>query len=126
MVIIIGSTNSFLTNRLSNLAAAGSSRVLRSSKVDRIIQELKSRGRVAVVDAEWEDLQAPGVLKRIVNVARISGNKVVVVCPNQDEDLKKLAAQSRAHKIMLRFELQPKLKEYLEAASVEMAQRAAR
>ena len=113
MIAVVASSDVFLSEKLANIAREAGFRVLRSSKVERIIKELKQPDRIAIVDLAWEDAQARGVLKQMVNIGRISGNKVICMCPNQDEDLKKLAKAARAEKVFIRHDLEGLFKDYM-------------
>lgn len=113
MIAVIGCVNSFLSSKLAEYAREASMRTLRTGKIERIIKELKQPGRIAILDMEWEDLQQRGALKQLVNIARISGNEVVCLCPNQEEDLKKLAKACRANEVFLRYDLATSFRTYL-------------
>ncbi len=115
---IIGSKDHFLSLKLGRLAGNAGMRVFRTYELDRIIHELKQPDRIAIIDISQEEFQASGVLRQIVNISRISSNKVICICPNQDEDLKKFARNARPHKVFLRYDLETRLKEYLLTCSV--------
>jgi hypothetical protein len=113
MLAVIGTADRFFGTNLSRIVSEAGIRSIRSSKVDRIIKELKQPGCLAIIDMNWEDVQAAGVLKQLVNIGRITDNKVICICPNQEEDLKKLARNSRAAEVFIRFDLETLFKEYL-------------
>ena len=62
---------------------------------------------------EWEELSKGGVLRQLVNIARISANTVVCICPNQDEKLKKIAKSARASEIFIRYDMEFGFKDFL-------------
>jgi len=94
-------------------------RVLRTNKADRIIKELKQPGRVAIIDMVEKLTQERGALRQMVNVGKISGNELVCICPNQDEDLKKIAAAARPEEVFLRYDLHTSFTEFIEALSLQ-------
>jgi hypothetical protein len=103
--VIIAGVDRYLQNHISELVDEAGLRSVRTGKVDRVISELKQKGRCVIVDMAWEEVQAPGVLKRFVNLSRIQKNKVIVVCPNQDEDLKKFANEAGPDRVFIRYDL---------------------
>lgn len=113
MLAVIGTHDRFFGTNLTRIVTEAGIRSIRTSKVDRIIKELKKPGCVAIVDLAWEDLQAQGVLRQLVNIGRITDNKVLCICPNQEEDLKKLARASRAAEVFIRYDLETSFKDYL-------------
>ncbi len=113
MKVVIVSGDRYLTDNIRRLVQAEHLFAISTDKIERILAEMKTVGRIAIVDMEMEAIQERGVLKRIINIARISGNLVVCICPNQDEDLKKLARSVRADEIFLRYDLETRFKEYL-------------
>ena len=119
MITVIGSKDHFLSLKLGNLASDIGFRVLRTHNLERIVHELKQPQRLVVMDLNWEEAQAPGVLRRLVNISRVSRSKVVCVCPNMDEDLKKLARSVRPDKVFLRYDIETLYKEYLQACSAK-------
>jgi hypothetical protein len=48
-----------------------------------------------------------------VNIGRITDNKVICICPNTEEDLKKLAKASRASEVFIRYDLETRFFDYL-------------
>ncbi len=114
MKVIIASADRYLTDNLRRLVQAEKLFPISTNKADRILAEMKSIDRVAVIDMAWEPIQERGVLRRIVNIARISGNQVVCICPNQEEDLKKLARAARPDEVFIRYDLETRFKEYLQ------------
>ena len=122
MNIVIGSEDKYLSANLRRIVQDQKIFAISTNRVERILKEMKMRDRAAVLDVSWKALQEPGVLKQIVNIARISGNFVICVCPNQEEDLKKLAKASRAHSVFIRYDLETTFKErigelYLESGA---------
>ncbi len=61
----------------------------------------------------WEEIQQPGILKQCVNIGHITSNKVVCICPNQDEDLKKLAKEANPFEVFIRFDMMTRFREFL-------------
>ncbi|MBN8548271.1 MAG: hypothetical protein J0M12_03025 [Deltaproteobacteria bacterium] len=113
MLAVIGTSDKYFGTNLTRIVSEAGMRSIRTSKVDRIIKELKLPGHVAIIDMNWEDVQVPGVLRQLVNIGRITDNKVLCVCPNQEEDLKKLSREARASEVFLRYDLETTFKEYL-------------
>lgn len=124
MKIIIGSVDRFLTENIRRLAQGENLFSISTNKTDRILSEMKIIGRLAVIDMAWEDMQERGVLRQVVNIARISGNQVICICPNQDELLKKLARAARPEQVFLRYDLETTFREFLKASYLETKQRA--
>lgn len=119
MLAIIASADAYLGGNLSQIVTTAGIRMIRTADIERIIRELKKPDRMVIVDVNWEAVQERGVLKQIVNVSRITGNKVVCICPNQEEDLKKLAQAARADEVFIRYDLEGKFKEYLRDIQLE-------
>ncbi|RMG42162.1 MAG: hypothetical protein D6719_07090 [Candidatus Dadabacteria bacterium] len=119
MLIVIGSQNRYLSNNLERLVSEFGFRKIRTNKVERVIRELKSTQRLAIIDMEWKEIQKPGVLRQMVNVGRISANIFVCICPNQDEDLKRLARSVNPDEIFLRYDLELSFKDFLKAAALK-------
>lgn len=113
MQILIGSDDRYLSENLGRVVEQTGRRAIRTNTVERLIQELKKPERLAIIDVNWEAMQEAGVLKRLVNISRISGNRVVCMCPNTDEDLKKLATRSRADQVFIRYDIETTFKDYL-------------
>lgn len=113
MLLVVGSEDRFLSENLGRIIEGVKLRCIRTNKIERIIKELKQPERIAVIDLNWETIQEVGVLKRLVNVGNISGNKVVCICPNQEDDLKKLAKRSRVADTFIRYDLELRFKDYL-------------
>ena len=113
MLIVIGTSDRYLGLNLARLCEEAKLRSIRTSKVDRITKELKVPEHVAIIDMAWEEVQELGVLRQLVNIARITGNKVLCVCPNTEEDLKKLARAARPHEVFIRYDLETTFLEYL-------------
>ncbi len=124
MKVIIGSTDRFLTENLRRLAQAEKLFPISTNKLDRMFAEMKVINRVAIIDMAWEDIQERGILRQIVNIARISGNKVICVCPNQEEALKKMARLARPDEIFLRYDLETTFKDFLKLCYLETNVRA--
>lgn len=114
MLAVIGSKDHFLGANIARLADRAGLRKIRTVKIERIIKELKQPRRVGIIDIAWEEMQKPGVLKQLVNIGRITGNKLVCICPNQEEDLKKLAKAARPEEVFLRYDLETGFREFLE------------
>lgn len=113
MIVILMSKDVFLSEKLGKMARDAGHVVLRSSKVERVIKELKQPDRAVLVDITLAAVQERGVLRQLVNIGRISGNYIVCICPNQDEKLKKLAKNSRVHEVFLRYDLETLVKDFL-------------
>jgi hypothetical protein len=113
MLIVIGSADRYVGPNLARIITECGLRSIRTNKVERIIEEMKQPNRVAVIDMNWEDVQARGVLRQIVNIGRISGNVCCCICPNQEEELKKLAKVARAQKMFLRYDLETTFRDFL-------------
>ena len=114
MLVIVAGKDRYLRETITELVQAQGLRAIRSYSVERVLAEMKKPGRLAIIDINWEDIQQRGVLRQIVNIGKISGNKVICICPNQEEDLKKLARSSRADSVFIRYELTTAFKEYLQ------------
>jgi len=115
MVTIIASNDNFLGEKLAQLARAGGSRPLRSASIERITLELKKRESFVIIDMAWEDIQVPGLLRKLVNVGRITGSQVMCISPNTDEKLKKLARSSGCDQCFIRYDLETGVRESLMA-----------
>ncbi len=113
MNIIVGGKDRYLSTTVAEILTALSVRCIRTNKIDRVISELKQPNRLVILDMNWEDLQEMGVLRQLINIGNISGNEVLVVCPNQEEDLKKIAKNARPSKIFIRYDLYTNFKNYL-------------
>ena len=118
MKVIIASNDRYLTDNLRRLVKAQGLFAICTNKLDRVFNELKAVGRLIIVDVNWEEIQERGVLRRIVNIARISANSVVCICPNQDEKLKKLAKAVQPEKVFIRYDIEGAFSEYLEEISL--------
>ncbi|MCB0339035.1 MAG: hypothetical protein KDD53_05505 [Bdellovibrionales bacterium] len=113
-LVIVGSTDFFLSTNLGRIITAAGLRCVRTNQMERIELELKKPGRVFVGDLKWEELQERGVLKKLVNVGAICGNKVFAICPNDDEELKVLAKKSRVKETFIRYDIENRFKVYME------------
>ncbi|MBX7143909.1 MAG: hypothetical protein K1X79_05610 [Oligoflexia bacterium] len=113
MLVVIGTTDRYLGLNLTRLCNDAKLRSIRTAKVDRIIKELKIPERVVIIDMAWEEIQVPGVLKQLVNIGRITDNKILCVCPNTEEDLKKMARAARATEVFIRYDLETRFLDYL-------------
>ncbi len=113
MLVILGSRDHFLSNHLGRLLDAVGLRKIRTVKMDRILRELKQPERMAILDMSWKELQAPGLLRRLVNIAKISRNKVVLFCPNDEEELKKQARQARPNEVFIRYDIELEFRAFL-------------
>ena len=110
---IVSSSDRYLGANLSRIVAEEGIRSIRSAEIERLTRELKKPGRLAVIDVAWEPVQEPGVLRKLVNISRITGNRVVCICPNQEEELKKLAANARPDEVFIRYDLETGFRQYL-------------
>lgn len=119
MIAVLCSQDSFLSDKLAHICAGNGIRVVRTAKLDRLVYELKQPGRIALIDVAMEVIQEPGALRTLVNVARITDNEVLCICPNQDEALKKLARQARPTAVFLRYDLHTALTEHLKAYAIQ-------
>lgn len=113
MLVVIGTSDKYLGMNLTRICESVKLKSIRTAKIERLNKELKLPNCVAILDMAWEDIQAPGVLKQMVNIARITDNKVLCLCPNTEEDLKKLARNSRATEIFIRYDLETRFLDYL-------------
>ena len=113
MLVVAATTDFFLGRKLNKLVREAGLQLIRSAKLERLVKELKQTGRAVIVDMAWEEIQQHGELRRLVNLARISDNKVICICPNKDEDLKKLAKNARPSAWFLRYDLELSFKAYL-------------
>ena len=113
MLVVIGTQDRYFGTNLTRIVTEAGQRSIRTAKIERLIKELKLPGCTAVLDMAWEELQGAGVLKQLVNIGRITDNKVLCICPNTEEDLKKLAKSARAAEIFIRYDLETTFKEYL-------------
>ena len=114
MLAVIGSKDHFLGDNLGRLVDAAGLRKIRTVKVERVIKELKQPDRLLILDVAWKELQQGGLLRRLVNIANISGNKVVCICPNEDEKLKKFAKAVRPSEVFIRYDLELGFRDFLE------------
>ncbi len=117
MLTIIASEDRYLGDKLSLLARECGNRPIRSADIARITTELKKPGSLVVLDVAWEAVQEPGVLRQLVNVGRITGSRIVCICPNTDEKLKKLASASGCDECFLRYDLETRVRDYLREVS---------
>lgn len=123
MLAVIVSSDRFLSDTLTTLCRAVGFRVVRTNKLDRVTRELKQPHRIAIIDTTLEELHTPGTLRQLVNVGRILDNKVVCICPNQDEDLKRLAKNARPSEVFLRYDLHSVFKQYMAEEAVRGAEK---
>jgi len=114
-LILIASDDFLLSKKVGAIVTELKFRSIRTNSIDRIIRELKRPGRCIVVDICWEQVQEPGVLRQLVNIAAITEGKVICICPNKDEDLKLLAKRSRVSEIFIRYDLEVAFKDYMAA-----------
>jgi hypothetical protein len=114
MLIVIGSADRYVGPNLARIVTECGLRSIRTNKVERIVEEMKQPNRTVIIDLNWKDIQQSGLLRQIVNIGRISGNICCCICPNQEEDLKKLAKTSRAQKVFLRYDLETTFRGFLE------------
>ena len=111
---IIAGVDKYLSTNISRIVGEEKlGKAIRTSKIERIIDELKAPGRLVIVDMSWEEIQFLGTLKQFVNIGNISGNYVVCVCGNQEEDQKKLAKAARPAEVFIRFDLETRFREFL-------------
>lgn len=115
MLAVIGTTDRYFGANLARIVGEAGIRSIRTSKTERVIKELKLPGRIALIDMNWEAIQEVGVLRQLVNIGRITENQVICICPNQEEDLKKIARNARASEVFIRYDLETTFKEYLKA-----------
>lgn len=113
MLVVIACQDKYLRDNVATLVSAAGLRSIRTLQLDRVLMELKQPERCVIVDMTWEAVQGPGVLRQFVNVGNITRNKVVCICPNQDEDLKTMARQVRPHQVFIRFDLNTTFKDFL-------------
>jgi len=119
LIAVLCSTDRFLQDKVLAICAKAGMRVLQTNKSDRIIKELKQPSRVAIIDMVEKSAQERGALRQMVNVGKISGNQVICICPNQEEELKKMAAAARPEEVFLRYDLQTSFTECIEALSLQ-------
>lgn len=118
MSTIIASDDRYLGEKLAQLARDAGNRPIRSADIARITLELKKPGTLVVLDMDWEPVQAAGVLRQLVNVGKITGNRVICICPNTDEKLKALAKSSGCYDWFIRYDLETSVREFLRESSV--------
>lgn len=123
MLTVIGAEDRYVGQNLSELLTELGLRSIRTIKVDRIIKEIKQPDRLIIVDMNWELIQERGVLRQIVNIGKISGNQVLCLCPNTDEDLKKMAKQARPAEVFIRYDTHTRFKEYIREHAATISQR---
>ena len=119
MLIVLGSKDHFLSSHIGELLEELKLRKIRTVKIDRITKELKQPERLAILDVALKELQKPGVLKQLVNISRITGSRVVCICPNDDEKLKRLARSANPDECFIRYDLELGFREYLEETAKE-------
>lgn len=112
-LVIVGSDDYILSAKIGKLLADLKLLCIRTNNLERIISELKRPGRFGIMDMNWEGVQQTGVLRRLINIGAITDNKLVCICPNKDEDLKKMAKRARPAEVFLRYDLDVAFKEYL-------------
>lgn len=118
MQIIVGCQDRYLSARVSEILSGLGLKCIRTNKIERVFEELKRPERLAIVDMSWKELQEVGVLKQMVNIGNISGNKVICICPNQEEKLKKLAKSARPDEVFIRYDLYTKFKNHIRESIV--------
>ncbi len=123
MIAVLCSADGFLQDKIAQACSRAGFRVLRTAKLDRLVYELKQPNRIAIVDVALEAIQERGALRTLVNLARITDNAVLCICPNQDEDLKKLARQARPTEVFLRYDLHTRFVEHLTSYAVQVKAR---
>jgi ribosome-binding ATPase YchF (GTP1/OBG family) len=111
--IIIATKDRYLSENLGRIVTECGHRSIRTASLERIKKELKKPNLVAIIDVNWEDVQAHGILRQLVNLARITDNKVLCICPNQEEELKKLAKSARPTAVFIRYDLEMSFREYI-------------
>jgi len=119
MKIIVCSTDRYLTDNLRRLVQGEKLFPISTDKIERLLAEMKTLDRLAIIDMAWKDIQGRGVLRQVVNIARVSGNQVICVCPNQEEALKKLARSARPDEVFIRYDLETTFREYLRKCYLE-------
>ncbi|MCB0310160.1 MAG: hypothetical protein KDD42_02925 [Bdellovibrionales bacterium] len=120
MLVVIASQDHFLSNNLSRLVEDAGLRKIRTVKVDRVLKEMKQPERFLIIDAKWDEIKKGGLLRQLVNIGRISGNRTVVICPNDDEKLKKQARGARPDEVFIRYDLELGFKDLLEEVAKEV------
>jgi len=119
MLVVLAGSDHFLGNHVAGILESLEFRKIRTVKIDRILKELKQPGRIVILDMAWKELEKPGLLKQLINIGRISGNKVICICPNEDEKLKKAAKNARPAEVFIRYDLELGFREYLEELLLE-------
>ncbi len=122
VLCLVVSNDNFLGANLSRIVNEEGIRNIRSADLDRVTRELKKPDRLAVIDVAWQEVQEPGVLRQLVNISRITANKVICICPNQEEDLKKLAAASRPDEVFIRYDLETRFRDFLREFQIGAAE----
>jgi len=123
MLVVISTADHFLGVHLSRLVRETGLIGVRTRKFERLLRELKQPGKLAIIDVKWKEVQGPGELRRLVNLARICDNQVVCICPNRDQELKNLARQARPSQVYLRYDLQTFFRNYLEHVAKSVSAR---
>ncbi len=113
-LVIVASVDFLLSKKLGEMITELKFQVIRTNNMERIRKELKKPNRCLIADVNWEELQERGVLKQLINLAAITESKVLCICPNQDEDLKKLAERVRPTEVFIRYDLEGRFKDYME------------
>lgn len=104
-LVVIGSHDLIFSNKIAEIVAANGYKIIRTNKIERVSKELKLPERLAIIDLNWEDVQAQGVLRQLVNIGKITANKVICMCPDREEQLKSLAKNSGPYKTFIRYDL---------------------
>lgn len=116
MLMIIGSEDKYLSDKLRKMTQEAGFITIGTNRLERITKELKAPDRMVIIDMGWEVMLERGVLKRLVNIARITGNRVICLCPNTEEDAKKIARQSRADEVFIRYDIETRFRDFLKEA----------
>ena len=122
VLCVVVSSDNFLGANLSRIVVEEGLRTIRTATLDRVTRELKRPGRLAIVDVNWEVVQGPGVLRQLVNISRIPGNRILCICPNQEEDLKRLAAEARPDEVFIRYDLETRFRQWLKDFQIEQTE----
>ncbi len=115
ILAVVVSDDRYLGANLSSVVISEGYRQIRTADKERIIKEAKRTERLFILDIACPLFEEPGVLRQVVNIARISGNTIAAICPNTDEKLKKLARDVRVDQVFIRYDIELSFREFLKS-----------